>query len=164
MAEEADIQAGHRVLEPSAGTGNLIIAIKELGFNGNIHLDAIEINYDLCKKLRGYGIEVDQQDFLEVEKPYCPDAPDGWDRIVMNPPFVNGADIKHIQHAQTLLKPGGRLVALCANGPRQRAALQPIADIWEDLPAGSFKEQGTNVSVALLVINAPEAPAEGQLF
>jgi len=38
----------------------------------------------------------------------------------MNPPFENGADIKHIQHAMKMLKPGGRLVAICANGPRQQ--------------------------------------------
>jgi hypothetical protein len=43
-------------------------------------------------------------------------------------------------------------VALCANGPRQRKALQPLTESWEDLTAGSFKEAGTNVNVALLVI------------
>jgi hypothetical protein len=86
----------------------------------------------------------------------------------MNPPFVNGADIKHITHAIGFLKPGGRLVALCANGHRQRDQLKPLTDYWEDLPPGSFSEQGTNVNVALLVINAPpnpdKPPAVGCLF
>jgi uncharacterized protein YcaQ len=76
----------------------------------------------------------------------------------MNPPFENGADIKHIQHAMHMLKPGGRLVAICANGPRQQAILKPLAENsggwWEDLPAGTFAEQGTNVNTALLVIEA----------
>jgi hypothetical protein len=74
----------------------------------------------------------------------------------MNPPFVNGADIQHIKHAVTFLKPGGRLVAICANGPRQQAALKPLAEqsggYWEDLPAGTFADQGTNVNTAMLVI------------
>lgn len=75
-----------------------------------------------------------------------------FDRVVMNPPFSNGQDVRHIQHAATFLRPGGVLVALCANGPRQREALQPLADYWEDLPPGTFKEAGTGVNVALLVI------------
>lgn len=44
------------------------------------------------------------------------------------------------------------LVALCANGPRQRQALQPLAAFWEDLPPGTFKKAETNVNVALVVI------------
>jgi 16S rRNA G1207 methylase RsmC len=70
----------------------------------------------------------------------------------MNPPFADGADIKHILHARTFLNPGGKLVAICANGPRQQAALQPLASSWEPLPAGTFKESGTNVNTVLLTI------------
>jgi protein-L-isoaspartate O-methyltransferase len=79
-----------------------------------------------------------------------------FDRILMNPPFENGADIKHIQHAMKMLKPGGRLVAICANGPRQQSTLKPLAENsggwYEDLPAGTFASQGTNVNTALLLI------------
>lgn len=76
-----------------------------------------------------------------------------FDRVVMNPPFENGADIKHITHALTMLKPGGRLVAICANGPRQNEQLRPLADTWEELPAGTF--DGTGVRAVLLVIAKP---------
>ena len=76
----------------------------------------------------------------------------------MNPPFANAEDIKHIRHALHMLKPGGRLVAICANGPRQQEALRPLVDEsggeWEDLPAGTFRESGTNVSTALITIHA----------
>jgi hypothetical protein len=48
-----------------------------------------------------------------------------FDRVVMNPPFDHGADIKHVEHARKFLKPGGRLVAVVANGPRQRERLLP---------------------------------------
>jgi hypothetical protein len=50
-----------------------------------------------------------------------------------------------------MLKPGGRLVAICANGPRQNDQLKPLGT-WEVLPADTFKEQGTNVNTALLVV------------
>ena len=121
----------------------------------NVAVHCVEINNALCRRLNTMPkvSSVIEGDFL---------AQNGnlgkFDRVVMNPPFQNGADIKHIQHALTFLKPGGRLVALCANGPRQRETLKPLAENsggwWEDLPAGSFKEQGTNVNTALLVIEA----------
>lgn len=148
MAQLAEIEEGHRVLEPSAGTGNLLVAILEE--YGSTDLVAVEANFGLAKKLRVYGWEkVHCADFLELSADLGT-----FDRIVMNPPFTQGADIRHILHARELLKPGGRLVALCANGPRQREKLQPIAETWEDLEDGTFAAAGTNVRVALLTIAA----------
>lgn len=73
---------------------------------------------------------------------------------LMNPPFKNGTDIKHINHARRLLAPGGRLVALCAAGPRQLARLRPIATEWRELPARSFASEGTNVAAAIVIFQA----------
>jgi len=79
-----------------------------------------------------------------------------FDAVLMNPPFAHGADIAPIKHALTMLKPGGRLVALCANGPRQNASLRPMVEArggeWEELPADTFKEEDTGVRVALITI------------
>lgn len=148
MVDLADIEPGMRVLEPSAGTGRIVDAI--LAAHEAVELAALEINGPLARALHdkhGTGKpSVYEADFLEWEL-------GKFDRILMNPPFSNADDIKHIQHARSMLKPGGRLVAICANGPRQRAALEPIADIWEDLPKGTFQESGTSVNAALLVIS-----------
>ena len=148
MVELAAIQPDHRVLEPSAGTGNLLKAIGSAPDKV-----AVEINGDLVQALAsggaGSGCQIIHADFLD-----CNGELGTFDRIVMNPPFANGADIKHIEHARTKLKPGGRLVALCANGPRQQEKLKPLATEWYVLPAGTFAEQGTNVNIALLVIEA----------
>jgi 16S rRNA G1207 methylase RsmC len=73
-----------------------------------------------------------------------------FDRILMNPPFDHGSDIVHIQHARKFLKPGGRLVAICAGGPKQAEILKPLSNFWEELPAGTF--EGTQVRSVLLVI------------
>ena len=55
-----------------------------------------------------------------------------------------------------MLKPDGRLVALCANGPRQNAILRPMVDarsgLWEDLPTDIFKEEGNGVRAALITM------------
>jgi protein-L-isoaspartate O-methyltransferase len=145
MVELAEIEPGHSVLEPSAGTGNLIKAMSNIRPNGTV--TAVEINYSLCKLLEPLADEIVRADFLE-----CNGDLGTFDRIVMNPPFDMGADIKHIEHALGMLKPGGVLVALCANGPRQRAAFIDRADYWEDLPEGTFRDQGTSVRSALMVL------------
>jgi len=154
MAELADIQPGARVLEPSAGTGAIIGALGATWHAQGGELVAVEVNQRLADRLRAEFplTEVRAGDFLAMNGDLG-----AFDRVLMNPPFENGADIKHIRHAAGMLKPGGRLVAICANGPRQREALQPIAAHWEDLPAGTFAAQGTQVNTALLVIEGAQS-------
>jgi phospholipid N-methyltransferase len=155
MAEAADITEGCEVLEPSAGTGVLLGALGGRWHAQGGRAVAVEINAGLCNRLRDEFPLTDVRcaDFLA-----CNGDLGKFDRIVMNPPFTNGADIRHIQHARQFLKPGGRLVALCADGPRQREALQAMAEdsggYYEPLPAGTFAAQGTGVNVALLVVES----------
>lgn len=156
MVALADIHATHDVLEPSAGTGNLLRALLPTGAN----VLAVEIHPGLAEALKKLDVAVVCADFLDRRA--C--AIGTFDRILMNPPFGDGQDIAHIQHALTLLNPGGRLVALCANGPRQQDKLRPLVaaydGTWEDLPDGSFHDAGTNVRVALLVFQAPGVSAK----
>lgn len=151
MVELAEIPDGARVLEPSAGTGQIL----GLAVHGRkVEAVAVELNEAAARMLRvqrdagAYnGAEIHCADFLQ-----CNGDLGTFDRILMNPPFANADDVKHIMHARGMLAEGGRLVAICANGPRQRAALQPIAREWIDLPPGTFKESGTGVNTALIVI------------
>jgi len=178
MVALADVRPGARVLEPSFGTGRLLEAI-----GADALRVGIEVNPQLCEATRhnlkaSFGAFLKNADFLEIDGPAAvvatstPFDPEPvtigqFDRILMNPPFENGVDVKHVEHALRFLKPGGRLVALCANGPRQGAAFERWQEsprvasaTWRALPAGSFKESGTNVNVALVVIDAPPALAE----
>jgi len=145
VIEYADIEEGHTVLEPSAGAGSLLDAITTTGTQAK--LTAVEINFHLCNRLKERFEDVRYADFLSLNGDLGQ-----FDRVVMNPPFKNGEDIKHINHALDHLKPGGRLVAICANGPRQQKAFMDQAEYWEDLPEGSFKNQGTNINTALMVL------------
>jgi len=147
MVDIADIQAGECVLEPSAGTGNLVQAVVDAGIDTEIL--AYEINGALVQKLAGrwpsYRVQVRRADFLEVT-----DHQGCYPKILMNPPFINGADIKHIEHARTFLRPGGVLVGICAGGPRQREKYGNY--IVQELPPGTF--EGTGVTSLIIRIEA----------
>lgn len=143
VVELAEIEPGMTVLEPSAGTGALLDALPA----GCCAVTAIEIVCSLADRLRRIDRRVLNQDFLEYDEGVQ------FDRIIMNPPFDHGSDIKHIEHARELLAPGGRLVAICADGPRQRAAFAE-AELYESLPADTFAAQGTGVRTAIIVLEA----------
>lgn len=156
MIDTLDLIDGARVLEPSAGTGQLVRALRATG--KSMHIVAVEINGQLADSLRRnfandgqpvpQEVEVIGRDFLE------PLAVGRFDAIAMNPPFAQGQDIEHIRKAIDLLGEGGRLVAICADGSRQNAELRPLIEraggTWEKLPAGTFKESGTGVHTVLL--------------
>lgn len=149
LIDLAELEPGQTLLEPSAGTGALLDAVREAGIAAVQTI--IEIDYRLAERLRQRYDGVRQADFLQ-----CDDL-GTFDRILMNPPFKDGADIRHILHARGMLAPGGRLTAVCANGPRQHAQLRPLAGTWIELPAETFA--GTAVRAAILTIDAEPAPA-----
>lgn len=165
MAQRLDFSPGDRILEPSAGLGRLWLALLRVGHDGPVTL--VEQSPDLCGELYGMidcgsSARLLQRDFLEVETAA---AGGPFDRVIMNPPFKRGRDVKHIRHALGMLRPGGRIVALCFNGKQQRRAFHPEGDrrhllagascYWEELPAGIFKETGTRADVVMLTIDKP---------
>lgn len=157
MVDEAALQPGDRVLEPSAGTGVIVRAIREATGGGAVRT-AVEIDSRLCGLLRRADecVDIYQRDFLSMQPS---DMGPAFDAVIMNPPFKDAADVAHIRHALRFLKPGGRLVAICANGPRQQSALRPLVEQyggeWEPLPAGKFSESGTEVRTVLLSLTVP---------
>jgi phospholipid N-methyltransferase len=152
VVELADIAHGMTMLEPSAGTGALLKAVREATGEQAI-CTAVELNGQLFRHLQTLeaGATILHADFMDLRA----EARGHFDRIVMNPPFVNAQDIQHIEHAITFLKPGGKIVAICANGPRQSERLGALAEkmggSFEALPVGSFLTSGTNVRVALFM-------------
>lgn len=159
MLAAADIQPGMSVLEPSAGKGDILDAVKEQ------HPDAkaigIETNSDLRSLIGMKGHEVhDDTDFLQHNGQY--------DRIVMNPPFEGRQDATHVQHAFKNLKPGGRLVAIMGAGvfggsskkdQEFRDWLDEHGGEVEDMPEGSFNGadafRKTGVNTRMVVIDKP---------
>jgi SAM-dependent methyltransferase len=157
----AELASGPNILEPSAGNGALLDAMKRAGL-GNCHIFFCELNPKCCATVLAKHPEANfvGDDFLRMGSEFgvCP----GFDTIIMNPPFNHGQDIAHVRHAFQFLKPGGRLIAITAPGWtfRQdrkhvefRDWIETVHANVEDLPSGTFKSSGTMVSAKLLTID-----------
>ncbi|HFN5738490.1 TPA: class I SAM-dependent methyltransferase [Escherichia coli] len=114
----AEISNRDHILEPSAGTGAILRAIRDTA--PGAMCDAVEINSGLVRYLRENfnGVRVQCGDFME------------WQPVQYYS--------RHILRAFSLLRPGGVLVAVCLNGPRQQEKLLPFSDVREELPRGTF--------------------------
>lgn len=163
----AGIEHYHTVLEPSAGLGALVDAVRAYGRSAAEV--CVEIDPAAAAKLRERYAQVIEGDFLALTPEDLAACGAPFDRILMNPPFTKGQDIAHVTHALRFLKPGGRLVAITmpswqraetsaarefrglVEGPGYRVTRR------EALPAGAFAASGTTVETLLLVIEKNSA-------
>lgn len=153
----ADIRQNHKVLEPSAGKGD--VAQKILA-TASVQLDVVEIQSNLRNILQLKGFNIIGCDFLtEVNGEH-------YNRIIMNPPFERYQEIQHVQHAFSCLVPGGRLVTIVSNAVAYRKDKQYsdfrewLAELGADdyeLPDNAFLESNrpTSVKTRLMVIDKP---------
>lgn len=162
-----------RILEPSAGTGNLarrcVNSAAELdgwsvrgrsyvnGYRFDNLVDCVEIQPELAAGLEAEGIynRVIRADFLSLR----PRDFEPYDLVVMNPPFDLLRDVDHVTHAFEFLKLGGSLFAIMSAGTEFRETKKAVAfralveangGSFRDLPPGSFRESGTNVNTVIL--------------
>lgn len=156
----AQIEAKNTVLDPTAGNGVLLDAVSEYKRQWDrVQTFAIEIDQELRFILQGKGHKVIGTDFLEYADPLK------FDRIIMNPPFANGAEMV-LKAWNQHLKDGGRLVSILnretINNPfsGDRKALKALIEQY-----GNIKELGqafknaarkTDVEVIMIVLEKPK--------
>lgn len=157
MLELAQIEDNQIIADTSAGSGNILDAAK--AHNSTLSLEAYEVNHTLCEILAAKNYSVIQGDSLQITNTKA------YDRIIINPPFENLADIDHVQHSYDFLKSNGRLVAVMSASPffrKDKKAVQFREWLAElngeihDLPDNSFKESGTGVNTKIIVIDKPD--------
>lgn len=159
MCKMAEINEHSRVLEPSAGSGNLVKAIIDAGARS---VYCVELNASMIPALQelnnnGLGpiVVAEQGDFLLIDLAEKIDV----NRIVMNPPFSRQQDIDHIMEAWKVLQPGGILVSIVSESPFFRTNRKSVEfrDFLKEndaeivsLPEGAFKESGTMVRTRIV--------------
>ncbi|MFJ5037970.1 rRNA adenine N-6-methyltransferase family protein [Streptomyces parvulus] len=154
IVDLAGIRAGDTVLEPSAGAGAMT---SEIAKRGGL-VDAYEMDERRADILRAQGDcrRVFAADFL-AQDPM--EYEEGFDRVVMNPPFANGLD--HILHAAQFMKDDGVLVSVMSQGlmwwsDRRsedfRDLVEEVGGDIEPLPDDSFAISGTKVRTCLVFL------------
>lgn len=133
--EMAQIGPGDLCLEPSAGQGG-IADLMPMERTRCVEISALH-----CAILKAKGYAVDQADFITWQT-------GKFDRIVLNPPYSEGRWQAHLSHAETLLRSGGRLVAILPASAKGKDVLPGFACTWSRTFDGEFA--GTGVSVAIL--------------
>lgn len=147
MVQLANLQPSDSVLEPSAGLG----AIASQIWRVHPALDVCEKNPTRANHLVAEGYKLVSLGFLTY-------SGHEYDKIIMNPPFEECQDVDHVLHAFSLLKTGGRIVAIMSNhwtfssDKKSTAFREWFTGDIEALPAGTFKESGTGVNSVLVVI------------
>lgn len=161
--EVADLLVGHlgdltgcSILEPSAGEGALCDALIRAGADRNL-IQCCERDPDSASRLRAKGYLVWQADFLQLN----PEESEHFDRLIMNPPFADRQDVRHVSHALRFLNLSGILVAVMSASTLTRSdrltqdfrrSVSDLGGEWHPLPPGAFKESGTNVATTVLRI------------
>lgn len=167
MLCDIDFRIVQSILEPSAGRGNIVEAIKKKEkfysstYNKvNYDIDCIESDQNLQHILKGKNYRVVYNDFLTY------DTMKEYDIIIMNPPFSNGC--KHLLKALEMQqRNGGAIVCLlnaetlknpCTNDRQylQRKLTEYNAKVEFIQDAFMDAERKTAVEVALIKVQLPE--------
>ena len=165
---QAQVEPWHDVLEPSAGQGAIIEAILRIQLERKNPIDYCELmpvnQLIMEKKIKGgLNAKFINADFLTLE------PTKRYDRIIANPPFQNNQDIAHIMRMYDFLKPGGILVSVASTHWQKsenrkeiefRDWLKSKKNDIDEVPAGSFKESGTNVAGVIVIINKSKFSVE----
>lgn len=152
LVELAGVHRGMVCLEPSAGDGAIVRAVVEAG--GIV--TAVEADPVAYAEISAH-CDARAGDFLSVDS--GPGGLGTFDRVVMNPPFSRDQDTRHVCHAFTFLKPGGKLVAIVGsyalNGRTEdRRRLQDLirahGRLVRELPPGTFENNARAAIIELV--------------
>jgi hypothetical protein len=167
MLDPLDLR-GRVVLEPSAGSGNLVRECMARGAAEVLWCEKEPHLRDILTSVRGAVPSHRCPDFLQVQA----EAVSHIDLIVMNPPF--SADEAHILHAWEIAPPGCEIVALCnwntVEGHYRGLQLR-LASLIEAYGSKeglgecfSTAERPTRVSVGLVRLTKPGSRPGGDEF
>jgi 16S rRNA G966 N2-methylase RsmD len=143
-----------RILEPSAGEGNLIDYIS-YKLKRKFNIDVIELNTDKVNILKDKGYNVIGRDYIKTI------ITEQYDLILACPPFKDNVNLDHIQKMYGDVKLGGTIITLCNtqwiidNNEKSfkfREFLSKVEYSMIMLPDNSFIEKDKTVPTILIKI------------
>ena len=149
-----EIKPSDEVLEPSAGQGAIVKAIKRACGNDKlVHVyELMPVNQTILKRID--NIDFLGDDFLKCDYKF--------DKILANPPFAKCYDIIHIKKMYDCLIDGGRLISIASTHWKYsmnkketefKNWLNSVGAQIYDIEKGSFKTSGTMVDTVIIVID-----------
>ncbi|WP_234734782.1 DNA methyltransferase family protein [Tellurirhabdus bombi] len=150
-----ELEEHHTVLEPSAGTGNILKAIWRVF--PSMQIDVYELwgrNADILRQMGNVNFWGYDFRLADERKLY--------DRIIANPPFTKGQDMLHVRKMYELLADEGRLVSVVSAhwkfgsdkiSKEFRKWMEDVDGNYFDLPGGSFKDSNTGVQSCVIIID-----------
>ena len=167
MLCDLDFSMIKSILEPSAGTGNIVEALRQKEGSQtryytkvSFDIDCIEADQNLQHILKGKNFRVVYNDFLTY------DTMKEYDLIIMNPPFSNGC--KHLLKALEMQKRNrGAVVCLLNAETLKNPCTNERMDLQRKLTEYNAKiefiedafldaERKTAVEIALVKVQLPE--------
>lgn len=177
MLSGIDFKMIGSILEPSAGKGNIIEAIKRkekplqnYTYTKDFYfdIDCIEADQNLCAVLKSKEYRLVHNDFLTY------DTMKEYDLIIMNPPFSNGC--KHLLKALKMQsRNGGAVVCLLNSETLKNTCTNERLDLQRKLTEYGANiefiqdtfmdaERKTSVEIALIKVQLPEVHKESFIF
>lgn len=184
MLGMVDFRNVRAILEPSAGKGDLVEAACNMlknkcgrGHHTNPYelqdgraksaFDVVEIDPNLRLMLRGMGLRLVGDDFLQ----YRPQK--RYDLVLMNPPFSCGA--AHLLHAIQIMENGGQIVCLLnaetIRNPytnERKLLKKKLAEYAAriEFVSGAFQkaQRKSDVEIAIVYLNIPAVRAHSDIF
>lgn len=165
MIEIADLKSDSIMLESSAGTGRILDEARKI-INSIDNFVVIEMNSERQRILRDKGYKVDFNGTFEdsLKDSETLKKIKNCDKVVINPPFKNDSDIKHLLISYMFCADNADVVSILQENSlyydRQihRVFKEFLSLIGKDayevvsLPAGSFKDELTTVDTVIFHI------------
>lgn len=165
MIETANLKPDSIMLESSAGTGRILDEAKKV-INSVDNFVVIEMNSERQRILRDKGYKVDFNGTFEdsLKDSETLKKIKNCDKVVINPPFKNDSDVKHLLISYMFCADNADVVSILQENSlyydRQihRVFKEFLSLIGKDayevvsLPAGSFKDELTTVDTVIFHI------------
>jgi predicted RNA methylase len=163
LVQWAGLSGLETILEPSAGRGRLIDAIKRRYPNTAVSFFEIQkqnvIETIEMREAKGYkGVTLLGGDFIAESRP---DFIGYFDHVIANPPFSGGQDMDHVKRMALYAKAGGVITTVMSPAfefwqTKKAVAFREWLDNQDHdvrkVEAGAFKESGTMVNTRLVRI------------